>query len=87
MNDMKRSLLRVLLTVVLVAVTPCYAISQIQGGRQYTKENPLVYEDAWDLWPYVFLNEHGEPEGFNVDVLKELFKDLKIPYVIKLKPT
>ena len=80
---MKRSLLRVLLTVVLVAVTPCYAISQIQGGRQYTKENPLVYEDAWDLWPYVFLNEHGEPEGFNVDVLKELFKDLKIPYVIK----
>ena len=76
---MKRSLLRVLLTVVLVAVTPCYAISQILGDRQYTKANPLVYEDAWDLWPYVFLNEHGEPEGFNVDVLKQLFKDLKIP--------
>lgn len=56
-------------------------------AREFTKENPLVYEDAWDLWPYVFLNERGQPEGYNVDMLKMIFEELGIPYVIRLKPT
>ena len=55
--------------------------------RTYTTERPLIYEDAWDLWPYVFLNENGEPDGYNIDLLKLIFKELDIPYVIKLKPT
>ena len=55
--------------------------------RLYTEEHPLIYEDAWDLWPYVFLNESGEAVGFNVDLLKMIFQELDIPYVIKLKPT
>jgi len=54
--------------------------------RVYTKEHPLVYEDAWDLWPYAFLNEQGEPDGFNIDLLKILMEELHIPYVIKMKP-
>ena len=53
----------------------------------YNEEHPLVYEDAWDLWPYVFLNENGEPDGYNIDLLKMLLKELDIPYVVKLKPT
>ena len=36
--------------------------------RTYTTEHPLIYEDAWDLWPYVFLNENGEPDGYNIDL-------------------
>ena len=55
--------------------------------RVYTEEHPLIYEDAWDLWPYVFLNENGEAVGYNVDLLKMIFQELDIPYVIKLKPT
>lgn len=57
------------------------------GGEEFTEDHPLVYEDAWDLWPYVFLNEHGEAVGYNVDLLKLIFNELKIPYVIRLKPT
>ena len=53
----------------------------------YNEARPLIYEDAWDLWPYVFLNENGEPDGFNVDLLKMIFKEMGIPYIIKLKPT
>lgn len=53
----------------------------------YNEEHPLIYEDAWDLWPYVFLNENGEPDGYNIDLLKMIFKELDIPYVVKLKPT
>lgn len=55
--------------------------------RVYTEDNPLVYEDAWDLWPYVFLNENGEAVGYNVDLLKMIFQELDIPYVVKLKHT
>ena len=53
----------------------------------YNDQRPLVYEDAWDLWPYVFLNENGEPDGYNVDLLKMIFKELDIPYIIRLRPT
>ena len=55
--------------------------------RVFNDQHPLVYEDAWDLWPYVFLNENGEPDGYNIDLLKMIFKRLNIPYIVKLKPT
>ncbi len=54
--------------------------------REYTDEKPLVYEDCWDLWPYSFLNDNGEPAGFNIDLVKLLMEELGIPYVIELKP-
>ena len=53
--------------------------------RVYTEENPLVYEDVWDLWPYSFLNDNGEPDGYNVDLVKLMMAELNIPYVIKMK--
>lgn len=56
------------------------------GDRDYTPEHPLVYEDPLNLWPFSYLNEQGEPEGFNIDLLKALMEELRIPYVIRLKP-
>ena len=61
--------------------------SVVALDRPYTREHPLVYEDAWDLWPYVYLNDKGQPEGYNIDMLQLLLKELDIPYVIRLKPT
>ena len=55
--------------------------------RVFTEEHPLVYEDAWDLWPYTFLNEAGDPVGYNIDLLRLIMKRLDIPYIVKLKPT
>ena len=55
--------------------------------RVFTPEHPLVYEDAWDLWPYSFLNASGEAVGYNIDLVKLICQELDIPYVIKLKPT
>jgi signal transduction histidine kinase/ABC-type amino acid transport substrate-binding protein len=52
----------------------------------FTEKNPLVYEDAWDLWPYSFLNDQGEPDGYNIDLIRMLMKELNIPYTIRLKP-
>ena len=53
--------------------------------RVYTEERPLVYEGAWDLWPYSFQNDIGEPVGYNIDLLRLVCKELDIPYRIKLK--
>ena len=58
-----------------------------ENTREYTEQSPLVYEDSWDLWPYAFLNEDGEAVGYNIDLLKMIFHELDIPFIIKLKPT
>ena len=60
--------------------------AQSENTKIYTEEYPLVYEDAEDLWPYSFLNDEGQPEGFNIDLVEKLLKELNIPYVIRLKP-
>jgi len=62
--------------VLLVGLCPAWLTATAQN----------VYEDSWDLWPYSFLNDKGEPDGFNIDLIKMMMKELGIPYVIKLKP-
>ena len=57
------------------------------NGLKYTKENPLVYEDLWDLPPFSFINDEGKPDGFNIALVQEMLKRLDVPYVIKLKHT
>ena len=78
-----------LMTLLLSMQTPLCAqtTDSIPQKRVFTQEHPLIYEDAWDLWPYAYLNEEGEPVGFNIDLLKLIFGELDIPYTIKLKPT
>ncbi len=53
---------------------------------KYTTDNPLIYEGAQDLWPYSFLNEDGQPDGFNIDLIKLILNKLNIPFEIKMKP-
>ena len=77
---------RLVLAAVL-SLTWLPAFSSRDGAASaYTAEHPLVYEDAWDLWPYCFLNETGEPVGFNIDLLKLILRELDIPFRVKLKP-
>lgn len=81
---MKNTLLYIICFLWPVAAwgTPGYEVT-----REFTEEHPLVYEDAWDLWPYAYLNDNGDPVGYNIDLLKLIFKRLGIPYQIKLRPT
>ena len=58
-----------------------------EATRQYDNRHPLIYEDAWDLWPYCYLDEQGHPVGYNVELVKLLCDRLNIPYVVRLKPT
>ncbi len=60
-------------------------VPQAPIERHYTKEHPLVYEDAWDVWPYTFCTENGEEMGYNIDLVKAVMEKLDIPYIVKLK--
>ena len=79
---------------ILALLVACHLSLGITHAQQdkdsivvYSDKRPLIYEDAWNLWPYVFLNENGEPDGYNIDLLKMIFKELDIPYEIRLRPT
>ena len=54
--------------------------------QRYTADNPLIYEGAQDLWPYSFLNENGEPDGFNIDLIRLILNRINVPYKIVMKP-
>ena len=73
----------------LLWVSGVYADNDVatQDCLRYTKERPMIYEDAWDLWPYVFLDDNGHPTGYNVDLINLIMKELEIPFEIRLKPT
>ncbi|MBO7109011.1 MAG: transporter substrate-binding domain-containing protein, partial [Prevotella sp.] len=78
----------VLLTLITYHLSPITSWAQTSDLKsRYTKDNPLIYVDAWDLWPYVFLDDDGKPTGYNVDLLKMIFEQLGIPFEIRLKPT
>ena len=62
------------LTTVLLAVAGASVAVPESRSRAYTEERPLVYEDSWNLWPYTFLNEQGEADGFSIDLLKLLLR-------------
>jgi signal transduction histidine kinase/ABC-type amino acid transport substrate-binding protein len=78
---------RILITFLcLLVLLPLHAQSS-DSTRIFNREHPLVYEDAWDLWPYSFLSPDGEPVGYNIDLIKLICQELDVPYIIKLKPT
>lgn len=59
--------------------------AQESQEKTYSDNNPLIFEDAWDYWPFAFVNEEGDPKGYNVDMVKLMLEKLDIPYVIRLK--
>ena len=46
----------------------------------YTEEKPLIIVCDWDFRPFEFTNAEGQPAGYNVDVLDEIFDQLNIPH-------
>ena len=84
-----RTMIRILAILITYNISAIAIVAQNNQDttRVFTEEHPLVYEDAWDLWPYTFLNEAGDPVGYNIDLLRLIMKRLDIPYIVKLKPT
>lgn len=53
-------------------------------GIRYTKAHPIVVAADWTFKPYTFVNDHGEPDGFQVDVIRSIFTKLHVPYKLSM---
>ena len=65
-----------------------FFISSLAAGNslkeRYTTEHPLVFADAWEKWPYSFVNSKGEPDGFDVELTHEVMRRLGLPFVVRM---
>lgn len=87
-NKQNRLLRAITVILMLVAwgCTGLYADSNIEIlKKRYTSKRPLVVTGVWDLAPYEFQNEDGQPSGFFVDVTNTILNRLGIPHVFVLK--
>lgn len=57
---------RAMMLLFSVYLSLAVAFAQSDTTRVFSESSPLIYEDVWDLWPYSFLNDNGDPDGFNV---------------------
>jgi len=57
---------------------------QIQPNKP--AKNQLVVKGDQYYPPFEFINEKGEPDGFNVALFKKIAKDLQLDYTIELGP-
>ncbi len=78
---------RAMMLLLSVHLSLVVTFAQSDTTRVFTEKRPLIYEDVFDLWPYSFLNDNGDPDGFNVDLIRLIMKELDIPYEIRLKPS
>lgn len=51
----------------------------------YNKNNPLTIVCDWELPPYEFLNDNGEPDGFTVELLDNIFNKLGVAHSFLLR--
>lgn len=76
---------RLLITILCFSLLTVNVSAQSDSVITYTEDRPLVFEDSESIWPFSFLNDKGEPEGYCIDLLRLLMQELHIPYVVRLK--
>ena len=78
-NDKLREVVR-LLVALLVALHASLFTSSAKGFYGYTNERPLTIVCDWDFRPFEFVDNNGQPSGYNVEVLDLLLNRLEIPH-------
>ena len=69
--------------IVLLLLVLCFDANSYSQTRKSTSDTLLVKEKL-SFPPYSFINGAGAPDGFNVELVKAIMKDLNIPYKIEL---
>lgn len=76
---------RLLIILLCIAIYAPGASAQTDSTKVFSEQRPLVFEGSQSLWPYSFLNDDGAPEGYCIDLIRIIMRELDIPYVIRLK--
>ncbi len=54
-------------------------------AEDLTLKKTLQIRGDWAYPPYEFINDSGEPDGFNVEIISAVMEELDYPYEIKLE--
>src|SRR5574344_988474 len=73
---MKRRII-ISLAIILMSATFCSAKTDIDKFKVFTKEHPLRVLCDWNFPPYEYLDDNGEPAGFNVEVVDRILLSCK----------
>lgn len=73
------------LALLLFALLLCRAVSNAKVSDRYDSQHPVVLNCDWELPPYEFLDDNGQPAGYTIDILTAIFKKLEIPYRFVMK--
>ena len=79
-------IISLLAVISMLAAGQGKARAAADGNRTaYTKERPLIVVSDWDFAPYEYSNDKGEPEGYNVEIIREILNRLGIPHVFLMR--
>ena len=70
-----------ILTLLMLFYQPAVA----QYDLAYSKDTPVLIVCDWDFPPYEYSNNSGEPDGYNIELLRTIFKKIDIPCRFLLK--
>lgn len=76
-------LLLILLFIHTLATIPGRAETNL--SEVYTEEKPLIIICNWEFPPFEFLNIHGEPIGYHIDLMDAIFKQMGVNYRIDMR--
>ena len=72
---------RYTMRLMLLILTLLYNIGgEAKLADRYTEQRPLTMVCDWELPPYEFFTDGGEPSGYTIELLTIIFDKLKIPY-------
>ena len=70
-----------IIILLLTFAAACHA----QLRDKYNDSRPVVIVGDWELPPYEFTNNHGEPAGFHIDLLHTILGKMRIPHEFVMK--
>ena len=73
----------ILLFIHTLATIPGRAETNL--SEVYTEEKPLIVICNWEFPPFEYLNIHGEPIGYHIDLMHAIFKQMGVNYRIDMR--
>lgn len=74
----KYSLITILCFMLLGAVSTAKA-------DIHPSSDKIRIKGDWAFPPYEFVNDKGEPDGFNVEIIRAVMKEVNVPYELSLE--
>jgi PAS domain S-box-containing protein len=76
--------IRLYFIVVTMAMIFLFPLSSNGESDSFPLHNPLIIKGDWAFPPYEYINDKGQPEGFNIDLTCAIMKELGLQYKIEL---